>query len=204
MAEASITHMGESRSIELPFFVIATQNPIEMEGVNPLPEAQLDRFAVKFDVPATTEEVLLELVRGRKNGEVKLASPLMNRAEVLACQNAVDEVFLPEAISLLIARLVARTDPATLRAAKSPEASAVKYGSSPRGAIWLARVARALAFLDGRTGVSFDDVQLAAPHVLGHRVILGYAARLDGFTGAGLVSRLYQETLTEILSTSGR
>ena len=89
------------------------------------------------------------------------------------------DVFLPEAVAALIARVVSRTDPAQL--GESPgSALSVQYGSSPRGAIWLARVVRALAFMDGREGVSFEDVRLAAPHVLGHRVILGYAAKMDG------------------------
>jgi MoxR-like ATPase len=196
MAEASVTHMGESRKLAAPFFVMATQNPIEMEGVNSLPEAQLDRFAIKYDVPATDEAVLLAILRTRKRGDPPELHPLMTREQVLACQAAVDEIFLPEPVAVLIAKLVARTAP-------KGHDGAVRYGASPRGAIWLARIARSLALLAGRPGVAFEDVAQAAPHVLGHRIILSHSARIDGVSPRELVLKLLEECERDVLADGG-
>ncbi|MEY4579196.1 MAG: hypothetical protein RL701_3899 [Pseudomonadota bacterium] len=198
MGEGSVTWLGETRTLPAPFFVIATQNPIEMEGTNPLPEAQLDRFAVKLAVAATDEASLLRIISERKTGVPATPLAVLDRESTLRAQAQVDAVFLPEAIAVLIARLVMRANP------EAPEASAairaaVKYGPSPRAAIWLARIARALALLDGRQGVGFEDVVRALPHVLSHRMILSYAARLDGVSVSALLSELYVSTERELL-----
>jgi MoxR-like ATPase len=192
--------LGETRALEPPFFVIATQNPIEMEGTNPLPEAQLDRFAIKVDVPATDEGALVRMLKERKDGLPPAQPALFDRSATLAFQRTVDEVFLPEPVAILIARLVARATPDDPRA---PEAvkSAVRFGPSPRAAIWLARMARSLAALDGRSGAGFEDVAQAAPYVLGHRLILSYGARLDGVRPDRLARQLYQEAERELLAS---
>jgi MoxR-like ATPase len=199
MAESSVTLLGESRALPAPFFVIATQNPIEMEGTNPLPEAQLDRFAIKIDVPATDEASLLRIITERKDGNPVLPGPLLDRDTALACQRALDEVHLPQAIAVLIARLIARATPGDPSASAEVRA-AVRYGPSPRAAIWLARISRALAFIDGRAGVGFEDVARAVPHVLGHRMILSYGARLDGVSVAELARELYRSTEQQLLT----
>ncbi len=198
MSEQAVTLMGESRQLESPFFVIATQNPIEMEGTNPLPEAQLDRFAVKINVASTGEEALLRMIRERNDGNPPPPQIIMSRQTLLECQRQVDEIFLPEAIAIFIARLVAQTDP------QSSECNAtlkphIRYSVSPRGAIWLTRVARALAFLDERSGVGFEDVAQAAPHVLGHRLILNYTAKFDGITAPQLIDKLLVDIEKEVL-----
>lgn len=198
MAESRVTQMGETRQLEPPFFVMATQNPIEMEGTNPLPEAQLDRFAVKIDVPNTDEATLLKIIQERKDGNPPPVTPVMDRAAVVACQGAVDQIHIPEAVAKLIARVVSRTTPELC----SQELHGhLRFGSSPRGAIWLARIAKALALLDGRPGAGFEDVLEAAPSVLGHRLILTYSARLDGIAAKALVIELVKQCEREILAT---
>lgn len=202
MGEGSVTLFGESRKLETPFVVIATQNPIDMEGTNPLPDAQLDRFAVKIDVAATDEASLLRIIRERADGNPPALPACMDRASVLACQRAVESVFLPEPVAMLIARLTAQASPTP----DAPEfvRSSVRYGPSPRAAIWLTRIARALAFLDARSGVGFEDVSRALPHVFGHRLILNYTARLDGIDSRTLATRLYQQLEQQMLATDGR
>ncbi len=111
MGEGTVTHMGQTRVLAEPFFVIATQNPIEMEGTNSLPEAQLDRFAVKLDVRSTDEATLLRIL-ARGGGARPAAAPaVLDRESVLALQAAVDAVHLPEAVARLIARSIARSSP---------------------------------------------------------------------------------------------
>jgi len=163
-----------------------------------LPEAQIDRFAVKLDVATTSEETLLRLVQERRDGNPPPVAQILNREAVLACQAAVDQITIPEAVARFIARLVAHTAP------EDPASSAnvreqVRYGASPRAAIWLARISRALALVDGRPGVGFEDVIDAAPHILGHRLILSYGARLDGITSKQIVAELIAQTEREIL-----
>jgi len=195
MAERTVTVMGQSHPLAAPFFVIATQNPIEMEGTNPLPEAQLDRFAVKIDVAAPDEPSLLRIVREHGGADVPAARLVLDLETLLACQKQVDEVHLPEAVALCIARLIAQT-----RAENPALAGKVRYGASPRGAIWLSRLARALAVIDGRTAAGFEDVEEASPHVLCHRIIPTYAAVLDGFDARQLVADLLAATEHEVLT----
>ena len=189
MSERQVTQLGQTMPLEAPFCVLATQNPIEHEGTYPLPEAQLDRFAVKLDVAGSGREVLKTIISERKDGRPVEPPVIMALDELLALQRLVTEVFLSEAITEHIAAVVATTH------ADEPDApdevrNGVKFGASPRGAIWLALIAKARGLIDGRPGVGFEDVRTAAPAVLGHRVILHHAARLDGLTGRAIVGRL--------------
>lgn len=194
MGEGSVTQLGETRRLSPPFFVLATQNPIELEGTNPLPEAQLDRFAIKINVPSTAEHTLFKIIQ---NGETVTPNPprLLSLAQVQALQQAVAQIFLPEAVAHLIARLVYSTHQA-LPGLNQP----IRYGASPRAAIWLARMARALALLDGRPGVGFDDITRVAPAVLGHRLILHYHARLEGITHTALINKLMTQAEQQVLA----
>lgn len=189
MGEGSVTQLGTTHQLEQPFVVMATQNPLEMEGTNPLPEAQLDRFAVKLDVPPADEAALLRMITERKDGSPDAPAALMNRAQLLECQAAVDSIFLPEAVAVFIARLISMANP---EHADAPDIvkQHVRFGLSPRGAIWLTRIAKAYALLDGREGVGFEDVMRAAPDVLAHRLTLHYTAKLDGISARGLLAEL--------------
>jgi len=189
MSEGQVTQLGNTMPLEPPFCVLATQNPIELEGTYPLPEAQLDRFAVKLDVAGTDKDVLKAIITERKDGRPTEPPQIVALDELLALQQMVHDIYLPEAVGEHVAGLVALTH-ADAPGAPDPVKAGVRFGASPRGAIWLALIAKALALLDGRPGVGFEDVRTAAPAVLGHRIILQHAARLDGHTGRGIAAQL--------------
>lgn len=191
MSENQVTQMGETHPLEPPFCVLATQNPIEMEGTYPLPEAQMDRFAVKLDVRGSDQDVLKRIITERKTGRPPEPSQVTDDGGLRELQDLVHEVFLPDAIADHISAVVSLTHS---DATDAPETvrGGVKHGASPRGAIWLAQISRALALMDGRPGVGFEDVRLAAPSVLGHRLILHHTARLDGLTGRDVASEVVE------------
>jgi len=182
MGENQVTQLGKTMELKAPFSVLATQNPIELEGTYPLPEAQLDRFAVKINVDAADKEVLKTIITTRKDGLPPSPAKVLGMEELLKHQAMVEKIHLPEAMAEHISSVVGQTNPSFQ--------DLVKYGASPRAAIWMAQMGKALALLDGRPGVGFEDVRLVGPDVLGHRIILQHAARLDGETGASLAKRL--------------
>jgi MoxR-like ATPase len=189
MSEGQVTQLGNTMLLEQPFSVLATQNPIELEGTYPLPEAQLDRFAVKIDVDTADQAVLKEIITTRKDGLPKLPSTIFDLAEVRRLQAMVEKIHLPQAVAEHISSLVAKTNPGSTDASAEVD-RLVRYGASPRAAIWIAQVSKALALMDSRPGVGFEDVRESGPSVLGHRIILQHAARLDGETGRSLAARL--------------
>ena len=159
-----MTIEGETRILEPPFLVIATQNPIEYEGTYPLPEAQLDRFLVRARIgyPSRDDEwQVLERRRERMTDEVVLA-PACARDELLAMQRAVEGVHVDRSVGLYMVDLVAATR----------EHPQVQVGASPRGSLALLKLARCRAALDGRDFVSPDDVKAIAVPALGHRLTL--------------------------------
>ena len=149
-------------------------------------------------MPATDEAALLRMISERTDGTPPPQPALFDRAQALSFAQRVDQVFLPEPVALLIARLIARAAPSDPRAPELVK-SAVRYGPSPRAAIWLARLARSLAAIDGRSGAGFEDVAEAAPFVLGHRLILSYGARLDGVKPDELARQLYRDAERDLL-----
>ncbi len=176
--------------------MLATQNPIELEGTYPLPEAQLDRFTFKINVQSVSSDVLEQIITTRRHGEPPELSQALNAQELAKLFDLVDRVHIPSAVAGFISRLVTATHP------KSPDATEevrkfVKFGASPRAAIALAGTSRAAALLAGKPNVGFDDVRQVAACVLGHRLILDYAARLDGWDTARLVASLL-ETVPEV------
>ncbi len=198
MSERQVTQLGTTMPLEEPFCVLATQNPIELEGTYPLPEAQLDRFAVKIHVEGTDAAVMKQLITTRKDGRPPMPDTVLTHEEVISLQRAVDEVIVPQAIAEHISTLVAATHPNVPDAGEHVD-RLVRYGASPRAAIWLAQVCKALALMDGRPGIGFEDVREAGPAVLGHRIILQHAARLDGETGRGLAARLIEQNERRII-----
>jgi MoxR-like ATPase len=186
MQERRVTIFGETRPLPLPFFVLATQNPIELEGTYPLPEAQLDRFMFKVDVAGVDRAVLEEILTTRVHGEPPALSPVVSASDLQRLFEAVDAVHLPRAVASYSARLVAATDP---HASEAPAAvrEFVKYGSSPRGAIAIGAAARGLALMRGKPNVGFDEVRRVAPAALSHRLLLDYSAKLEGWTGRRLM-----------------
>jgi MoxR-like ATPase len=188
MQEQHVTVFGERHALPDPFFVLATQNPIELEGTYPLPEAQLDRFLMKLEVPRNAVDVLERIVNEREIGfepEVPRVLDADGLGRLLA---SVRRVYLPDVVTNYIARLVDATHPG-----QSTATAHVRYGASPRAAIALAAVARARALLAGRQNASFEDVSGDAVRVLQHRLVLDYQARLSGRTAAAIVEDLLAE-----------
>jgi MoxR-like ATPase len=188
MQERRVTVMGQTHPLPEPFFVVATQNPIELEGTYPLPEAQLDRFLFKIDVHRNPAEVLERIITHREIGVEPTVEQVMKREELLELMNQTRRVFLPQVVANYIARLVDGSHHGSSKAAEG-----VKFGASPRAALALASAVKARALLQGRLNASFEDVQAVAKPVLQHRVILDYSARLDGRDSAALVSDLLKE-----------
>ena len=188
MQERQVTVLGETHPLPAPFFVLATQNPIELEGTYPLPEAQLDRFLFKVDVPFVAEATLVRILVERRRGVPPARPQALSGDDLAAVFAAVDRVFLPEAVARYIARLVSATHPAGPSA--SPDVKRfVRYGASPRAAIAMAESGRAAALLAGRPNVDFGDVRRVAVAALAHRLVLEHAARLEGLTAATVVER---------------
>jgi MoxR-like ATPase len=189
MQERRVTVLGETHALPLPFYVLATQNPIELEGTYPLPEAQLDRFMFKINVQGVSSDTLQEIITTRKHGEPPELAQVLSGDELIGLFRDVDAVHLPAAVANYIARLVSATHPGRSEAPEEVR-KFVKFGASPRAAIALAMTSRAAALVQGKPTVGFDEVRRVAPSVLGHRLILDYAARLEGWDTLKLVQRL--------------
>ena len=196
MQEHRVTVMGESHALPRPFFVLATQNPIELEGTYPLPEAQLDRFTFKINVEAVSSSTLEEIISTRKHGRAPELSVAVSAAELNRLFESTDLIHLPTAVANYIARLVSASHPKSDTAPEEVRRF-VRFGASPRAAIALAETARGSALLAGRPNVSFEDVRRVAPCVLQHRLLLDYSARLEGWTTVRLIERLL-ETVPQV------
>lgn len=189
MQERRVTVLGETHTLPDPFFVLATQNPIELEGTYPLPEAQLDRFTFKINVSAVTAETLQQIIQTRHHGQPPAISQVLTHADVQRLFVLTDGVHLPTAVANYIARLVTATHPEGAGASDEVRRF-VKFGASPRAAIALAGTARAAALLAGKPNVGFEEVRRVASSVLGHRLILDYSARLEGWTPQSMVEKI--------------
>jgi len=191
MQERRVTVMGQSHELPSPFFVLATQNPIELEGTYPLPEAQVDRFTCKLNVESVSTDTLQQIISTRKHGRPPELDHVLSADDLTKLFGCTDLVYLPEAVSNYIARLVSATHPDRTDASAESR-KFVKYGASPRAAIALAETSRAAALLSGKPNVGFEEVRRVALSVLGHRLILDYAARLEGVTPRTIVERLLE------------
>ncbi|WP_175986558.1 MoxR family ATPase [Bacillus sp. Marseille-Q1617] len=181
MEEGSVTIDGNTRRLDKPFFVMATQNPIEYEGTYPLPEAQLDRFLLKMKMgyPEPAEEMEV-LHRAQKNPPIDELEAVMTLEELRYLQEEVKEVLVDDTIKKYIVDIAGRT---RIHAN-------VYLGASPRGSIALMKACQAYAFLRGRDYVVPDDVQFLAPYVFAHRIIMKSEARYEGITPEEVVERV--------------
>ncbi len=192
MQEHSATVAGERYPMEEPFFVFATQNPIEQEGTYPLPEAQLDRFmfCLNVDYPTFRDEVdiLLSTTRDHQEPLEKVITP----DEIIALQAAIREVPVPQSVAEYAVRLVRATRPDE---ESSPEVSRkyLRWGAGPRASQYLAIAGKVYAVLDGRYNVSVEDIRQAAHAVLRHRVILNYQAQADQQTPETIINTLLEQ-----------
>lgn len=191
MQEKRVTVAGETYILPEPFFVLATQNPIEMEGTYPLPEAQLDRFLYKINVPYPSEAELVEIARRTTGAKVPSGSKVANADALLAMQQLAKQVPVAEEVYTYAARLVGATHPESSTAPQIVRKS-LRLGASPRGIqamIWAAKVE---ALLDDRKAVAIDDLRKVAYPSLRHRLILNFEALAEGVEP--------DEILREILS----
>lgn len=189
MEEASVTIEGETLHINKPFFVMATQNPIEYEGTYTLPEAQLDRFLIKINMgyPSAQEEVEV-LRRAISTERVADLAPVISLEELLELQEEVRNVYVEDSVKSYIVQLA--------RATRS--VSEVYLGVSPRASIALMKASQAYAKMHDRDYVKPDDVQYLAPYVFGHRLILKPEARYEGVTTEGLLNRIIEKSVIPI------
>jgi MoxR-like ATPase len=181
MQERSVTIGGEIRKLDLPFFVLATQNPIDQEGTYPLPEAQLDRFFYKLLVDYPTAGELSEIVtRTTENASVQI-SKVLDGATLIELQQLVQQVPVASHVKDYAVRLILATHPNSETALDITN-QFIRFGSSPRGAQSLLLGAKVRALTDGRFNVSFDDVAAVAPPALRHRLIVNFEAEAEGVT----------------------
>ncbi len=186
MGEGQVSADGETRVLPRPFLLLATQNPIELEGTFPLPEAQLDRFLVRAPMGYPSEDEEVEVVR-RFGGDTHRPAAIirsLSPQDVLAMQDAVARVHVSDVVATYATRLV--------RATRS--APGVAFGASPRAAVGLVRAARARAALHGRAFVLPDDVQALAVPVLAHRVVLDDQGRMRQSSAASIVTGIVAAT----------
>ena len=188
MQEHRVTVLGQTHVLPDPFFVLATQNPIELEGTYPLPEAQVDRFLFKLEVRRNNAATLEQIVKDRELGVEPEVHAVMTRETLAGLHALVRRIFLPDVVANYIARIVDAT-----HAGQSSAAQSVKFGASPRAALSLASAVKARALMQGRSHASFEDTQALAQSVLGHRVVLDYSARIEGKTTRDIVAAILQE-----------
>ncbi len=202
MQERRVTVLGKTHELPKPFFVLATQNPIELEGTYPLPEAQLDRFLFKLEVTHNDVSTLQRIVLERELGRDNLLEAVISEETLTSLFKLVRRIYMPEVVANYIARLVDATHPSPTHQTQN-----IRFGASPRAALALASGAKARALILGRTNASFEDVKFIAPAVLRHRIVLDYNARVDGMTTDSVVRSLldrvpFQDTATPKVLTA--
>ena len=189
MQEGAVTVGGERHPPPRPFFVLATQNPIEMEGTYPLPEAQLDRFGFKVAVGSPTEDELVEVL-ARTTGPPPAAAPaVLDGTGVLRWQAFAREVPVAAPIARAVARLVVASQPEGAGAPASVRRF-VRYGASPRAAQAILLTSKVRALANDRLNVSFADVRAVAPPALRHRILCNFEAEAEGVTSGKIVADL--------------
>ncbi len=189
MQEHTVSVARTTHQLEEPFFVLATQNPIEMEGTYPLPEAQLDRFLLKVIIDYPTHEMLTEIVERTTKRDILTGQKVMDGAEIRRWQGFVRDVVSAPQVTDYAVRLVLGTQP-TSGYATDKVKQYVRFGSSPRGAQALLLSAKVTALRDGRFNVSFQDIEAAAFPALRHRVLLNFEAEADGLSPDDIVEDL--------------
>lgn len=193
MEENHITIDGQTIPLNDPFFVMATQNPIEYEGTYPLPEAQLDRFILKLKMGYPSQEEELEiLAKTSVNHPIESVGLVMDKEELLGIQEDVKHVYIERNVQSYIVEIVSATR----------EHPSVYLGASPRSSIALMKAAKAYAFIHGRDYVTPDEVKYLAPYVLSHRIILNSQAKFEGLTREKLVQDVIQDSNVPIRKES--
>lgn len=192
MQEKTVTIGGETHRLPLPFFVLATQNPIENEGTYPLPEAQLDRFLLKINVSYPTEEELKEIVRRTTAATELRAEPVATAEQVMAVQRGAKDILVAEEVLDYAVRLLSMTHPDHASAPESVR-KYVRFGSGPRGIQSIISVGKVRALSAGRLHVSIGDIQQVAVPALRHRLLLNFEGQAMGAAVDDLVQDIVSE-----------
>ena len=192
MQEHEVSAAGQTHSLPSPFFVLATQNPIEQEGTYPLPEAQLDRFMFELRVnypSQAEEEAIVASTTGDAAGDVR---PVLTAEDVLAMQHLVRRIPVSQALVKAAVTLVRRSRPVEEDAPPFIK-EYISWGAGPRASQYLVLGAKARAALDGRPMADEDDLRIVAPTVLTHRIVINFAAEAAGRSAADIVAELIKE-----------
>ncbi len=189
MQERTVTVARQSYSLEPPFFVLATQNPIEMEGTYPLPEAQVDRFLFKIDVGLPDSADLVEILARTTGKELPATDKVADGKNLVEMGELARQVPIASHVADYVARLVIATHPQDDTAPPMVK-QFVRYGSSPRGGQALVLGAKIMALIAGRYNVAFDDVQAVAPAALRHRLLLNFEGQAEGVSTDDVVGEV--------------
>jgi MoxR-like ATPase len=193
MEERQVTVLDETHALPQPFFVLATQNPVELEGTYPLPEAQLDRFLNKIMVPAPTSDELKEVLRRTTGASVPEATSVMSTEEVLIridrMKQLVRQVHVAEPWQEVLVRMMAALTPGNKYATEKVQ-KYVRFGPGPRGAQAIIMCAKVRALLDNRINLAFEDIKEVFVPCLRHRLILGFQAEADGVEADTILSEV--------------
>ncbi|MGE3797791.1 MAG: AAA family ATPase, partial [Thermomicrobiales bacterium] len=192
MEERTVSVEGETLALPRPFLVIATENPIELEGTFPLPEAQIDRFMMRLAIGYPSESEEVEIIARASSDPVHI-EPVTTPERSKELIAATRRIYISDDIRAYLTKLVRATR----------EHSVVRLGASPRASIALARSSQALAAIAGRAEVLPDDVKTAAPHVLAHRITLAPEAMLRGRTAAAVVREILDRTTVPVEGSIG-
>ncbi len=193
MQEHSVTVGGTIHRLQEPFFVMATQNPVEQEGTYPLPEAQLDRFLFKIVVNYSSREEIATIIDRTTSGMHPKAEKVISGHEIMKYQNLVREMLISPPVKDYAIRLILATHPQGDYAANVTN-QYLRLGSSPRGAQALILAAKVRALIDGRFNVGFQDIKAVAPAALRHRVLLNFEAQAEGISSDQIVKDILAET----------
>ncbi len=193
MQEQNVTVLGKEYALDAPFMVLATQNPVEQEGTYPLPEAQLDRFMSLIELDYPSEEEEIQIAKTTTGGALATLDPLMTASEIIAHQELVRRVPVPEHIYTYAAQLVRKTRP-TGTTAPDWMKPLVSWGAGPRAVQNLILGAKSRAALEGSYMVRLEDVQHVSTVVLTHRLITTFAAQAERITSKDIVKRLVEES----------
>jgi MoxR-like ATPase len=194
MQEHQVTVARQRYKLDPPFFVLATQNPLEMEGTYPLPEAQLDRFLFKVMVPFPSEDDLVAIMDRTTGAEAVTASKVCTAAEIVEMQRLARAVPIAPHVTAYAVSVLAATHPDNGRAPGLVR-DYVRYGGSPRGAQALVTGGKIFALLDGRFNVSTDDIRAVALPALRHRIILNFEGEAEGITSESIIRAILDAVL---------
>lgn len=195
MAEGRVSVDGTTHTLEKPFLVIGTQNPVDHEGTFPLPEAQLDRFLVRFSLGYPSMEQELKMLEMLEHAHpLDALQPVVTAADILACQRAVREIHVDDKVRRYLMQIVHETR----------EHDDLSLGASPRASLALFRTGQAMAAILGRTFVLPDDVKRVAPAVLTHRLIVRPESRLRKVTSSAIVEEILSEIPVPTLAAETR